>query len=334
MPHLKSLPLIAAAALSVSLLASCTLSKSPVFASALPSMTEAPAAVSIEASPAETTVTPDPTPSESVPPLTQEDILATLQTRFSEPELTIQNATEVDENLLLVEFWRQTYSQFVLCHIDTGVYEYLGEWDLALKNVVSPDYFIFERKGEFEEGAFYPFPYIVHCFRVGNSDEEYGNFETVREEECFELGRSVQAGSKESDKLAAITVGLDGFELLFNKADGDAGNGYEAAATYIPVTVTSYDEETVAFTVELRTCQLSEEIEKDTDIETADNGFMSSYTVTEADGNILITVTLRGQAAGYMISSGKVPDGDAADGSPIVTVRFVDKDYLNYKAAW
>ncbi len=269
-------------------------------------------------------------PSSSVPVPTLDDIMSIIEKGNNRPDIPIMNITDIGTEWLLVEYDLQAYNEFLLYNARTGAYDRLSR-NAKLLKAESENHLIFEIVGDWEEGGFLDFPYIEDCIRKAGSDDGtgYGGFDFSRITEFYELDRSVKGGSHEGDKLSVITATIDGFEALFKPADGKEGAGFWAAASYIPPTVTSYDKNANLLTIALEKCQLDSSVKTDVEIKTNDNGYMSSYKVTQKDGVIYITAKLRPVAAGYSIDTGKVPIEDNADGYPYLIVRFTNEDVMS-----
>ena len=257
-----------------------------------------------------------------------DDVLKKIKAGYNnEIDIQVINKTDIDSENILVEYNVKAYNEFLLYNIKTGKYDILAR-DAKLLKAENRNHFVFEIIGDWNEGGFLSFPYIEEYIRKAVIGDGQDAFNIAHISEFYELSRSVKGGIKDSDKLSAINATFDSLEFMFKPADGAAGRAFYAAASYIPQTVTSYDESTGQLTVELDKCQLDSAIQTDFNVKTADNAYISTYKVHQKGDSIYIIVTLKAVAAGYAMRSGKVPGDQSFDGYPYLKVKFTNKDTM------
>jgi hypothetical protein len=263
---------------------------------------------------------------------TLDEVLQKIRTEKNDPDIPVlkaANTTEIGSEWLLVEYYVKFYNEFILYNSKTGNYDYLARNAKFLK-AEDENHLFFEITGDWNDGAFFRFPYIQEYIRKAAAGEGLDEFYSIDHPGFYELSRPVKGGSKDCDKLSAVNATFNGIDFLFKPADGIDEDAFYTAASYIPPTETSYDDNTNQFTILLDKCQLDGSIRTGIEVKTDDNPYMSSYTVQQNDNAIYIVVTLRPAAAGYAMDIGKVPGDQSYDGYPYLSVQFFDEDALNF----
>lgn len=284
----------------------------------------------ISADPTGSASTAEPTSSADV--LTLDDVLRKIKAQKNDPDMptiTAANTTEIGDDWLLVEYNLKFYNEFLLYNSKTGNYEVLAR-NAKLLKAENENHLIFEIIGDWADGAFFRFPYIREYIRIADPGAGLDEFYSVVAPGFYELSRSVKGGSKDCDKLSAINATFFGIDFLFKPADGINIGAFYVAASYIPPTETSYDSSTNQFTILLDKCQLDSSILTDEEVKTDDNAYVSSYMVQRKNNAVFVIVTLRPTAAGYTMSSSKVPGDQPYDGYPYLSVQFSDEAAMDY----
>lgn len=239
--------------------------------------------------------------------------------------IKITQAAKAGSDYLLVGYSRKNnVDAFVLYNMKNATFEDLPVIDANIKKAVSENYFIFEGDGNYTDSAFRLFPQIIKCFRTASGTDR--DFTVIYENEYYELGKTVQAGSKVEEELSAVSVTFTGFEVLFKPISGKEDVFY-ADVTDIPPTTTSFNAATRQFTISVECAQMSDKIKSKTIIKTDDNQYISSYEIIPKDGKIYITANLRAAAKRYAIENkvGPLINGGGTGTYPYFSLDFAEE---------
>ena len=258
---------------------------------------------------------------------TAEDLKEAIGQQVHNTELKVLDTTNVGDSLILVDYSLDT-NGYALYNAQTKTAELLPVQDVELKKIVNENYFIFEDRGEYTDSAFRFVPSLVHCFRANtgrvSADTTQGqDFITIEEDEAFDLDRSIQFGSKDSELLASMVTTFDGFEILFKSA-GENDAQFYADATDTPTIKTAYDSVKRQLTFEISTDKLAEGIHYGTEYMTEDNLYIESYKLLLNNGKTDLILTLRDTAARYTVKSEHGPLTQGTNGElPYLSVTFL-----------
>lgn len=235
---------------------------------------------------------------ESKNKLTVEDI----KSRYTGGENgKIINLTTFNDYYVLVECKYDTYSKgFDLYNMKTGDKDNLfrGAHSTKLEKIESENYFVFITDVPNNENGHKYFPEIIKCFRyqeIPGSDEE---FNLTHKDLYLKVDQGVEMGSKSNESMADLKISLDGFEVLFEPAEGKEGEFY-AAYTSIPSTKTSYDKANNRLIIEFEDTSISRRIK--TVYIDEENRYLSSIDVEKEGANTVLKVNLKDTAKYYNI---------------------------------
>lgn len=252
---------------------------------------------------------------------TSEDLKKAIEQKRKGSKIDVLDITDVGNNFVLVNYDIPTSTNsYALCNTQTGAIELLPVTDVKLLEIKGENYFVFENRGEYTDSAFRFIPTICHCFRIDYS-EDGGNFVTLRENELFELDRTIQFGSKNNILLSSIVTTLDGFEIIFKPSNDD--DKFYVPAPDVPKTITSYDAKKNQITFEFSTNIVSADIKYDTEYEMEDNLYLDSYKLLLNGNKTDIVFTLKDSVKRYAVIQKFGPEGKEINGSfPYISVTF------------
>ena len=104
-----------------------------------------------------------------------------------------------------------------------------------------------------------------------------------------------------------IVITLDGFEVMFEPMNGD-DSGFYTAATDIPPTKTSYNEEKKQMTFELTTNQIGNKFKNNKKVDVEGNQYISSFEINQKNNMTYLIVGIKDITKEYMVKMNKLPD--------------------------
>ena len=199
-------------------------------------------------------------------------------------------------------------SRFLLVSHETGLCETLPTAPavVALREIVSGSYFIFDDTGRNGESTYSSFPSVLHCFRVRPAPTEgEPAFQCLWEERLFLSGETAELRSDDAAVLAGVSVGLEEVGLLFDPPEGDSGAFW---ADFLKVPGTSVHLDDAGLSVTLRNCALGPEAAAPA---VEDHPLIADLALAETGNTVELQIAFHEPLSGYLARRGEAGDRSA-----------------------